>query len=61
MRSFRTLNDLSNRLRVWNKTEDLNSSIFNMIPGINESKTLKWYVSWKFECTFDRLKCNSNQ
>ena len=37
--SFNTLNDLSNKVCVPNKTEDLNLSVFNMIAGINESKT----------------------
>ena len=35
-----TLNDLSNKVHVPNKTENLNLSVFNMITGINESKTL---------------------
>ena len=35
-----TLNDLSNRICVLSKTEDVNVSVFNMITGINESKTL---------------------
>ena len=34
-----TLNDLSNKVCVPNKTEDLNLSIFKMITVINESKT----------------------
>ena len=34
--SSNTLNDLSNKLQVSNKTEDLNSSVFNMITEINE-------------------------
>ena len=34
------LNDLSNRVYVLNKKEDLNLSVFNMITGINESKIL---------------------
>ena len=33
--------DLSNKLCIPNKTEDLNLSIFNIISGINKSKTLK--------------------
>ena len=35
-----TLNELSNKVCVPNKTEDLNLSVFNMITEINESKTL---------------------
>ena len=34
--SFNTINDLSNKVYVPNKTEDLNLSVFNMITEINE-------------------------
>ena len=37
---FNIFNDLSNRLCVPDKTEDVNMNIFNMITGINELKTL---------------------
>ena len=43
--SCNTLNDLSNKVCVPNKTEDLNLSVFNMITGINESKTLTKHIS----------------
>ena len=33
--SCNTLNDLSNKACVPNKTEDLNLSVFNMITGMN--------------------------
>ena len=32
---FNTLNDLSNKVCVSNKTEDLTLSVFSMITGIN--------------------------
>ena len=35
-----TLNDLSNKVCVPNKTEDLNIHVFNMITGKNDSKIL---------------------
>ena len=38
--SCNTLNYLSNKVCVPNKTEDLNLSVFNIITGINQSKTL---------------------
>ena len=38
--SCNTLNDLSNRVFVPNKAEDLDLNVFNMIKGINELKTL---------------------
>ena len=40
-----TLNDLSNKVCVPNKIEDLNLSVFNMITGINKSKTLTKDIS----------------
>ena len=40
VRSCYTLNNLSNKVCVSNKTEDLNLSVFNIITGINESKKL---------------------
>ena len=42
--SYNTLNDLSKKVCVTNKTEDLNLSVFNMITGINESKTLTKHI-----------------
>ena len=48
-----TLNDLSNKLCVSNKTKDLNLSVFNMITGINESKTLRKDISCECKCRFD--------
>ena len=60
--SFNTLNDLSNEVCVQNKTEDLYLSMFNMITGINESKTLtKDDISFECKCKFDRRKCNSDK
>ena len=59
--SCNNLNGLSNKVCVPNKTEDLNLSLFNMITGINESKTLTKYISCKCKCSFDGRKCNSDQ
>ena len=36
--SCNTLNDLSNKVCIPNKTEDLNLSVFNMITSMNEKK-----------------------
>ena len=38
--SCNTLNTLSNRVLIPEKTEDLNASVFNIITEINEPKTL---------------------
>ena len=51
--SCNALNDLSNKVCVPNKTEDLNLSMFNMITGINESKTLTKHISCDCKCKFD--------
>ena len=59
--SCNTLNDLSNKICVSNKTEDLNLSVFNMITEINESKTLTKHISYECKCGFDRRQCNSDQ
>ena len=48
--SFNNINDLSNKVCVPNKTENLNLSVFNMIAGIDESKTLAKHISC--ECKF---------
>ena len=54
--SCNILNDLSNKVCVPNKTEDLNLSVFTMITGINELKTLTKHISCKCKCTFDGRK-----
>ena len=59
--SCNTLNDLSNKICIPNKTEDLNLSVFNMITGINESKTLTKHISCECKCKFDGRNCNSDQ
>ena len=51
-----TLNDLSNKVYVPNKTEDLKLSVFNMITGINESKTLTKDISRECKSKFDGKK-----
>ena len=53
--------DLSNKLCVLNKTEYLNLCLFNMITGMDESKTLTKHISYKCKCKFDGRKCNPNQ
>ena len=55
--SFDTLNDLSNKACIPNKTEDLNLSVFNIITGINESKALTKQISCECKCNFDGTKC----
>ena len=56
--SSNTLDNLSNKVYVPNKTEDLNLHVFNMITVINESRTLTKYISCKCECKLHSRKCN---
>ena len=46
---------------VPNKREDLNLNVFNLITGINESKTLTKFVSSECKCKFDGRNCNCDQ
>ena len=57
--SCNNLNDLSNKVCIPNKTEDLNLTVLNMMTGINESKTLTKHISCECKCRFDGRKCNS--
>ena len=59
-RSCNTLGNLSNKICVPNKTEDLNLNAFNTVTRINESKTHK-NIPCKCKSKFDGQKCNSNQ
>ena len=59
--SCSTLNDLSNKVCVSNKTEDLNLGVFNIITGINELKALTKHISCECRCRFDGRKCNWGQ
>ena len=59
--SCNTLNELSNKVCVPNKTEDLNLSAFNMITRIYESKTLIKYISCECKCKFDGRKWNNDK
>ena len=59
--SYDTLNDLSNRVCVPNKTKDSKLNVYGIITGKNGSKILTKHVSCNCECKFDGRKCNSNQ
>ena len=57
MGSFSTLNDLSNRAFVPNKTE----KGFNMVSVINKLKTLIKHVLCECKCKINDRKCNLKQ
>ena len=58
---YYNIHDLSNKVCIPNKTEDLNLRVFNMITEIIESKTLAKHISCECKCKLDGTKCNSNQ
>ena len=58
VRRCNTLNEFSNKVCVPNKTEDLNLSVFNMVTGRNESKTVTKHISYECKCKFDGRNCN---
>ena len=51
--SCNTVDDLSNKVYVPNKTEDLNLSVFNMVTEGNESKTWTNHISCECKCKFE--------
>ena len=57
--SCNTLNELSNKVAVSNKIEDLDISVFNMITKINQLETVTKHISCECKCWFDGRKCNS--
>ena len=56
VRSCNTFNDLSSKVCVPNKTEDLNLNLFIMITGINVLKTLTKHISCEYKYEFDKRK-----
>ena len=56
--SCNTLNYLSYKVCIANKTGELNLSIFKIITGINESKVLTKDISCEFICKFDGKNVN---
>ena len=59
VRSCNTLNDLSNRICVPNKTEDLNLHVFSLVTGISEYKILTNHILCGCRCSFDGRKCKN--
>ena len=59
--SCNTRYDLSDKVCIPNKAEDLNLTMFNMITRINESKILTKHILCKYKCRFDGRNCNLDQ
>ena len=56
-----TINDLSHKACVSNKREDLYLSVFNIIAGTYQLKTLAKHISCECKWKFDETKYKSNQ
>ena len=60
-RSCNTVDDLSTKICVPNKTKSVNVKDFNMVTRIYEAKTLVKHISCDCKCKFNSATCNSNQ
>ena len=54
-------NDLSTKIFVPSKTENINVKAFNIITNRNEVKTLVKHISCDCKCKFNNTTCHSNQ
>ena len=61
IQNFNTLDDLSSRICVPNKIEDVNLCVLNMMAQINEYKILTKCMQFLHKFDFDGGKCNSNK
>ena len=59
--SCNTLNDLSIKVSVANKIENLNICFFDMIRGVRESEISAKRISCEYKCKLNGRKCNLNQ
>ena len=58
--SCNTLTDLSNKVCIPNRAEDLNLNVFNMVTQTNELTALAKHI-YKSKYRFDEEKRNSDQ
>ena len=59
--SCNAVDDLSTKICVSRKTEDINVKVFKLVTRINEAKTLIKHISFNFKCRFNSTTCNSNK
>ena len=56
-----TVEDPFGRIYIPSEVEDVNLKVFNIIKGMDESKTLVKHISCECRCEVDGRKCNSKQ
>ena len=59
MQNCNTLNDISDKICVQNKTEDINLNVFNLITNANEWKKIIKHISCK--CKYKLKAKNTDQ
>ena len=59
--SCNSVNNLSIKMCVPNKTEDINVKVFHMITNSNEAKTMAKHISCDCKRKRNSTTCNSNQ
>ena len=58
--SCNSVDDLSTKICILNKIQNVNIKVFKMIASMNEAKILVKNISC-CKCKFDSATCNSNQ
>ena len=56
-----SVDDLSTKICVPSKTEEINVKVFNVITNKNKAKTMIKHISCECKCKFNSAACNSNQ
>ena len=55
------INDPYARICVPDVVKDLNVKVFNLMSRTNETKNIKWYETYKYECRLDAIVYNNKQ
>ena len=55
-----SFDDLSTKICVPSKTEEINVKVFNVITNKNKAKTMIKHISCGCKCKFNSAACNSN-
>ena len=59
--SYSSVDDLSTKIRIRNKTKSIKVKVFNMITRIYKTKILRNHISFDCKCKFNSTACNSNE
>ena len=59
--SCNSVDNLSRKICVPNKTKNINVRVLNMITNKNEAKAMIKHISCSFKCKLNSATCNSNR